>query len=150
MPINHSVNERLELFVMRFSGTVTEAEICASIARVAADLPPDGSFRSLLIFDRSTDLSAIDKDVLQSVQDRARDTLYRIPHRERRGGAAMIDGSLDAKFILPLWNALSHSDPEIDMHYDIFTTLDSALNWLEIPKGQGLSLIRGTEQTVND
>ena len=36
------------------------------------------------------------------------------------------------------------------MHYDIFTTLDSALNWLEIPKGQGLSLIRGTEQTVND
>ena len=150
MPISYSVDERLEFFVMRFSGGVTEAEICDSIARLAADLPPDGSFRSLLIFDRSTDLSAIDKEVLQSVQDLARDTLYRVPHRKRRGGAAMIDGSLDAKFILPLWNALCHSDAEIDMHFDIFTNLDSALDWLDVPHGQGISLVRGTAQTAND
>lgn len=135
---------------MRFSGAVTEAQICDAIARVAAELPPDGSYRSLLIFDRSTDLSSIDKDVLQSVQDRARDTLYRIPDRKRRGGAAMIDGSLDAKFILPLWNALSHSDPEIDMHYDIFTNMDSALNWLEIPQERGLSVACGVEQDAKD
>ena len=150
MPVSHSVDEDLELFVMRLSGHVTEAQVCDAIAGIAAELPPYGNFRSLLIFDRSADLSSIDKDVLQSIQDCALDTLYSSPERRRRGGAAMIDGSLDAKFILPLWNALSHSDPEIDMHYDIFTTLDSALNWLEIPKGQGLSLIRGTEQTVND
>ena len=150
MPVSHSVEEDLELFVMRLSGHVTEAQVCDAIARIAAELPPYGNFRSLLIFDRSADLSAIDKDVLQSIQDCARDTLYSSPERKRRGGAAMIDGSLDAKFILPLWNALCHSDAEIDMHIDIFTNLDAALNWLEIPQGQGLSLARGTEQTAND
>ncbi len=150
MPISHSVDEHLELLIMRFSGEITEAQICDTIASMAAEMPPDGSYRSLLIFERSADLSAIDKDVLQAVQDRARDTLYRVPHRKRRGGAAMIDGPLDAKFILPLWNALCHSDAEIDMHFDIFTNLDSALDWLDVPHGQGISLVRGTEQTAND
>ena len=150
MPVSHSVEEDLELFVMRLSGHVTEAQVCDAIASIAAELPPHGNFRSLLIFDRSADLSSIDKDVLQSIQDCALDTLYSSPERKRRGGAAMIDGSLDAKFILPLWNALCHSDAEIDMHIDIFTNLDAALNWLEIPQGQGLSLARGIEQTAND
>ena len=150
MPISHSVDERFDVFVMRFSGEVTEAQVCDSITSIAADLPPKGSYRSLLIFDRSTDLSAIDKDVLQSIQEHARDTLYRIPDRKRRGGAAVIDGSLDAKFILPLWNALSQGDSEIDMHFDIFTRIDSALDWLEIPRECGRWLALGAEQNAND
>ena len=106
-----------------------------------------GSYRSLLIFDSSTDLSTIDKDALQRIQETSRDTLYR--GRSRRSGAAMVNGSQDARLIMPLWNALCHSDPEIDLHFDIFTDLEPALAWLDIPPALGRSIARGGEAVAD-
>ncbi len=147
MPISYSVDKDLELFVLRFSGSVTTEQVRSAIAEVGQELGEDGSYRSLLIFDSSTDLSTIDKDALQRIQETSRDTLYR--GRSRRSGAAMVNGSQDARLIMPLWNALCHSDPEIDLHFDIFTDLEPALSWLDIPPAHGRSIARGGEAVAD-
>ena len=144
MPISYNVENDLELFVLRFSGSVTTEQVRSAIAEIAQQLGEGGSYRSLLIFSSSTDLSTIDKEALQRIQETSRDTLYR--GRSRRNSAAMVNGSQDARLIMPLWNALCHSDPEIDLHFDIFTDLEAALAWLDIPPALGRSIARGREK----
>lgn len=141
MPISHNVDNDLELFVARFSGEVTESQIREAIAGISAALVPNSSYRSLLIFDRRTDLSTVDNDALERLREIARNALHR--GRQRRSGAAMVDGSQDAKLIMPLWNAICDGDLEFDMHFDMFPDLESALDWLQIPYEQGLPIAQG-------
>ena len=59
----------------------------------------------------------------------------------RRAGAVVLNGSYDAKVILPLWNALCGVEPDPDFHFELFEEIEPALEWLGIPAAHGASVI---------
>lgn len=143
MPVIHAVDHDLELFVVRFLGRVTTDQIIDAMSGLT-ELADDGrSFRSLLIFERGTDLSEIGPAALQTIREQMAN-LYARLHLKRRAGAAMLDDSKDAKMIMPLWNALCRVETEPDLHYEIFDEIEPAISWLEVPKDSGLAIITRT------
>ena len=144
MPVGLAVENELELFVLRFFGCVTEQQILEVLGGMARGVDHVSDYRALLVFDPKTDLSELSRDALQNIRAETK-AFYREQGLGRRTGAAVLDSSQDAQLILPLWNALSRSDPEFDLHYEIFDSIGPALAWLDVPEDRGLALVASAE-----
>ena len=143
MPVYHHVDNALELIMVRFSDNVTERQISELIDGLSREVRQGGNYRSLLIFERKTDLSELDHQALEKIKEEMKG-LHRDRQMGRRASAAVLDSSHDAIIILPLWNALCAEDTELDLHYDTFKRLAPALNWLEVPEEEGLAIAKRT------
>lgn len=147
MPANHAIDKDLGLFVMRLTGRVTAPDVAAAIAGLAELTSCARQVSSLLIFDSSTDLSEINPDEIKSLRDAAID-LYRQTKVRRRAGAAVLDGSQDARIMMPFWNALCLTETEPALHYEFFNDTDAAIAWLGLPGDATRTAAKRTEQAI--
>ena len=140
MPVQYLVEQKAGLLAFRFSGNVTLQDIERAIGRVAEDATPGITYRSLLVFHGSTDLSRIGPDELNHIKSVLR-VSYDDASIERPAGAIVVDGSLDAKIITPLWKAMCDADSELDVHYRFFIDIAPALAWLDVVETPALEAI---------
>lgn len=142
MPIRVAVENRdkLRLVVYIYSGHIRPADVLDSVRRAAAQLAPKVPYRELLIFNHDTDLSDFDREFLVTFH-RQCEELYRELKLGSRTAAAMLDNSIDAKLIMPLFNALSLVGPGADLSFELFTEVEPALERLGIPLEEGLRII---------
>lgn len=146
MPAVQIIDNEFSLFALRLSGTVTVHQLTDVLAEFSATAVDGGGYHVLLIFDHDVDLSQMNTVALATLQNMGK-TVYRKLHVVRLAGAAVQDGSADAKLILPLWNALCQTDSDIDLTYKLFDRLEPALAWLGIPDAQdGLLATISTQQ----
>lgn len=142
MPIQVAVENRddLRFAVYRFSGHIAPTEAFAVVMRGIAKFPPNQPYRELLIFDHDTDLSAFDAEALTTLYEKAEE-LHRARKLGPRTAATVLDGSIDAKIILPLFNALSSTGGGTDLSFELFTDVEPALKRLGIPLDEGLKIV---------
>ncbi|MDE3115012.1 MAG: hypothetical protein KGL26_05360 [Pseudomonadota bacterium] len=142
MPIKIAIENQgdLRLAVYRYSGHVRLDEVPDSITRAVSQFAPNQPFRELLIFEHDSDLSDFDPTSLEAVY-RACAELYRRLQLGLRTAAAMLDESMDAKIIMPLFNALSLASGGPDLGFKLFTDIEPALKWLGVPTKEGLKII---------
>lgn len=140
MPVQYLVEQKAGLLAFRFSGNVTLQDVERAIGRVAEDATPGITYRSLLVFHGSTDLSRIGPDELNHIKSVLR-VSYDDASIERPAGAIVVDGSLDAKIITPLWKAMCDADSELDVHYRFFIDIAPALAWLDVVETPALEAI---------
>jgi hypothetical protein len=93
-----------------------------------------------LIFEHDTDLSDFHPESLATFMQKCTE-LYRQLKLGPRTAAAVLDESMDAKLIMPLFNALSLTGGGADLSFRLFTEIEPALNWLGIPSEDGLKII---------
>lgn len=148
MPVAHAVDKDLGLFVLRFAGRVTAAEVADAISGLGELADCAEPACSLLIFEGDTDLSEINPDEIKSFRDAATN-LYRQMKVKRRAGAAVLNGSQDARIMMPFWNAICLTDTDPDLHYEFFNDTAAATDWLGLPKDAALAAAESTEQEVD-
>lgn len=140
MPVQHLVEQEADLLALRFFGTVTLKDVERAIVAVAEDATPGITYRSLLVFHGSTDLSQIGPDELNYIKS-VLQLKYENACIERPAGAIVVDGSLDARIITPLWKAICDADSEMDVHYRFFIDIAPALAWLDVVETPALNAI---------
>ena len=145
MTIKIAVENRNELrfVVYRYSGHISLADVLDSVTRAARQLTPNQPYRELLIFNHDTDLSDFDPETLATFY-RQCDKLYRELKLGPRTAAAMLDESIDAKLIMPLFNVLSQAGGGADLSFELFTEVEPALERLGVPLEEGLKIVART------
>lgn len=131
MPVQHLVENKARLLAFHFLGDVTYDQVEDAVKAVAETAAPGIRYCSLLVFDGSTDLSKIGLDALRAIK-----TVMTFCSQEsamqRPAGAIVIDGSLDARIIMPLWKEICDAETDIDIHYRFFIEVAPALAWLDV------------------
>jgi hypothetical protein len=142
MPKKVAVENRDEfcLVVYRYSGRVTMAEIVEAIARASELLAPNRSYFVMAIFDEDADLSELNPTILGALYRKSRDT-YIAKQYGPRTAVAVLNGSADARMIVPLFNAMSKASGGIDLGFELFDDIESALQRLGIPLDEGLAIV---------
>jgi hypothetical protein len=132
VPVRYKVLSAHDLFVMRFSKRVTEDEVVETISHMKEMASGTGIWRSLTLFERTVDLSDLDVPALKTISQKSLE-MYRELGLRRATSAAVIDGSADARMIMPLYNALCERQADIDLSFDLFVDMNVALDWLGLP-----------------
>lgn len=145
MPTIHATDQDLGLFILRFSGRVTTPEVTAAISDLGELTNRVEAACSLLIFESNTDLSEISHEEIKSFRD-AVTNLYRQTKTRRRAGAAVLNGSQDARIMMPFWNALCLTETGPDLRYEFFNDIAAAIDWLGLSRNAALAVVRRTEQ----
>jgi hypothetical protein len=142
MPVKVAVENRdkLRFVVFRYSGHIDPADVLASATRALSNLAPDQPYRELLIFKHDTDLSNFDPESLATLYRKC-DELYRKLKLGPRIAAAVLDASVDAKLIMPLFNAVSLTVGGPDLSFELFTDVEPALKRLGVPVEEGLMIV---------
>jgi hypothetical protein len=142
MAIKVAVENRDELrfAVYRYSGHINMLDVLASVTRATTQFGPNQPYSELLIFQHDTDLSNWDPESLATLYRKA-DELYSKLKLGPRTAAAVLDDSLDAKIIMPLFNALSLARGGADLRFELFTDVEPALKRLGIPVEEGLKIV---------
>ena len=142
MPIKVAVenSDELRLIVYVFSGDIDPAGVIVAVTHAVGKLAPHQAYRELLIFQRDTDLSDFDPETLARLC-RTLDELVRKHKLGSRTSAAVLDGSIDAKLIMPLFNALTLVGGGVDLRFELFAEVEPALKWLSIPPEEGLKCV---------
>jgi hypothetical protein len=142
MPIKFAVEDRadLALVVYQYSGHIGLKDVLNSVTRAVSGFGPNRPYRELLIFEHDSDLSDFDSNSLALLyRDSAE--LYRKLNLGPRTAAAVLDESMDAKLIMPLFNALSLKAGMADLSFKLFTDVEPALKWLGVPVNEGPKII---------
>ena len=132
MPVVTSVADDGSFVAFRFHKKISTDDVLAASAEMAKKVTRDGEFVSLLLFEAGVDLSDIDADSINAIRSNRQRELLDFGLK-RRAGAAVVDGSIDAKFVLKLWNAICDCDPDIDLSFQTFGEPGPALEWLDVP-----------------
>ena len=142
MPIKFVVEDKgdYSVVVYRYFGSVTAEDIIDASQKAFRQLKPGTPYRSLLLFDRNTDLSELTQQSLDAVRARGNEE-YRRFRLGPRIGAAVLDHSSDARMLLPLFNALNLARGGVDLSFAPFETLEPALERLGIPLDEGRALV---------
>lgn len=142
MTIKLAVENRddLRFVVYRYSDHISLADVFNSVTRAARLLTPNQPYRELLIFNHDTDLSDFDPRSLASFHRQCNE-LYRELKLGPRTAATVLDKSIDAKLIMPLFNALSQAGGGADLSFELFTEVKPALERLGIPMEEGLKIV---------
>lgn len=141
MPIKVAIENRdeLRLVVYRYSGHIYIADVLESVERATKQIAPGQPYRELLIFEHDTDLSDLDPTSLKGFMQKCVELYYELKLGPR-SAAAVLDESMDAKLIMPLFNALALT-PGPDLSFELFTEIEAALKWLGIPAEEGLKVV---------
>jgi len=145
MPVVARTDEARTFLVVRYCDRVTTEQVLAVSADTARMMTRETSFSTLLIFDATVDLSDFNASVIDHIR-KNRDSELASFGLRRRAGAAVVDSSVDANMVMPLWNALNEVDPNNNLHFELFKTVGPALNWLEVPATLALPVIEETER----
>lgn len=143
MPIKIAVENRddLRFAVCRYSGHIDPSDALAVLMHGLSKFPPNQPYRELLIFERDTDLSDFDAKTLAMLY-REGGEIHRAMKLGPRTAATVLDGSADAKIILPLFNALSSiGGGGTDLSFELFREVEPALKCLGIPLDEGLKIV---------
>lgn len=132
--------EELRFVVCRFSGHIAPSEAFAVLMRGVSQFPPHQPYRELLIFEHDTDLSDFDAKALTTIYQKSEE-IHRALKLGPRTAATVLDGSIDAKMILPLFNALSSAGRGTDLSFALFSDIEPALKHLGVPLDQGLKIV---------
>jgi hypothetical protein len=143
MPVISVADAAGELLVVRYFGSLTAEAILASNAESAGMVTRSGPFATLLIFESSVDLSTIDAAAVKTIRQ-TRKQQFLDYGLQRRAGAAVVEAAQDANLLLPLWNALSDTDPEVDLRVKLFHDFGPALAWLGIDAALAMPLVART------
>jgi hypothetical protein len=141
MPIKAAVDTSPDarLAVLCFSGHVSAADVLAAARGALTQFPPGLPFRELLIFEHDTDLSDISAELLEKLYHDC-EALRRDLQLGARSGIAVLDDSMDAKFIMPLFNALVTPGGS-DMGFGLVHDVEPAFERLGIPLQEGLKIL---------
>ena len=140
MPLNYAFDEELGLLSVRYSGLIQVEEIIDAIPAMGELATQSPSYAVLLLFDDKVDLSTIGMDELKRIKQTEQDA-YRDLKLKRRASAAVLARSVDARVLMPLWNALSEIDTEPGFRYKAFRQPEEAFDWLGVPRDRGRELI---------
>lgn len=143
MPVATSVDDDGSFVVFRFHEKVTTSDVLAASAETAKRATRDGEFVTLLLFEAGVDFSDIDADSINAIRSN-REREFHDFGLKRRAGAAVVDGSLDARVVLKLWNAICDCDPDFDLSFQTFDQPSPALEWLDIPAARADPVISRT------
>jgi len=143
MPVISVADAAGELLVVRYFGRLTADAILASNAESAGKVTRSAPFATLLIFESSVDLSTVDAAAVKTIRQ-TRKQQFQDYGLQRRAGAAVVEAAQDANLLLPLWNALSDTDPEVDLRVKLFTDFAPALAWLGIDAALAMPLVAQT------
>jgi hypothetical protein len=143
MPVETCISEDGSLVVFRFHELVTAQQVLTACTETATGIDRNGRFSSLLLFEAGVDLSDIDAEAINAIRLH-REREFRDYGLTRHAGAAVVDGSLDARLVLKLWNALSDCDPEFDLSFKLFDKAGPALEWLGIPAARARPVVEQT------
>lgn len=131
MPVQHLVENRAQLLAFHFFGDVTYGQVDAATQAILASASPGITYRSLLVFDGSTDLSKIGRKELSAIKS-VMNTAHEKSSIHRPAGAIVIDGSLDAAIIMPVWKSICDADTEVEIRYRFFIEVTPAFAWLDV------------------
>jgi len=143
MPVISVADAAGELLVVRYFGRLTADAILASNAESAGKVTRSAPFATLLIFESSVDLSTVDAAAVKTIRQ-TRKQQFQDYGLQRRAGAAVVEAAQDANLLLPLWNALSDTDPEVDLRVKLFNDFAPALAWLGIDAALAMPLVAQT------
>jgi hypothetical protein len=143
MPVISVADAAGELLVVRYFGRLTAETILASNAENAGKVTRSAPFATLLIFESSVDLSTVDAAAVKTIRQ-TRKQQFQDYGLQRRAGAAVVEAAQDANLLLPLWNALSDTDPEVDLRVKLFNDFAPALDWLGIDAALAMPLVSQT------
>ena len=132
--------DHLRLIVYRYSGHISIADVLDSVTRATSQIAPAQPYNEVLIFEHDTDLSDFHPELLEGIIHKCRG-LYAKLMLGPRTAVAVLDESLDAKIIMPLFNALALTGSGADLSFQLFTDIEPALQRLGIPKEEGLEII---------
>jgi len=136
MPVKTTVENPHRLFVSYWFGRITEADMLRAIAELADGANGSGTYRGLVVFAPRVDLSEWSSDVLTKARAAAKASFVRLG-LGRGASAAVLHGGVDAGLVMPLWNALCDTDPEIDLGFTFFHEIETALDYLGAPPDVG-------------
>lgn len=131
MPIHHLVEDRARLLAFHFFGDVAYRQVENAVEAVVEAATPEITYRSILVFHETTDLSKIGPDELRAIRS-VMNTAHKETNVRRPASAIVIDGALDARIIMPLWKAVCDADSDIEIHYRFFIEVAPALAWLDV------------------
>ena len=142
MPIKVAVEQRDEfrLVVYRYSGHIDMADVLAAVTNAVNQFAPNQSYCELLIFKHDADLSDFDPKSLATFYKKC-DELFEKLKSGPRTAAAVLDNSIDAKLIMPFFNALSQAGRGVDLSFELFIDVEPALQRLGIPVEEGLKVV---------
>lgn len=140
MPVNHLLDDHARLLAFHFHGAVHSKDVESAVQQLAEASNPEIEYRSFLVFHGSTDLSGIGPEELKVIKARMNQA-YDAAAVQRPVGAIVVDGSLDAKMIMPLWKAMCEADPETGVRYRFFIEVAPALAWLDVVETEELSTL---------
>lgn len=143
MPVRYLVDNQRNLLVTRFFQSVTRQDVEAAIEDIGRQVAGARRYVSLLIFEHSVDLSALDVTALTAIRD-AQVHLFRTNGVKRGKAAAVLDHSTEAHLVMPLHNALCEMDPESKAGFKLFYTISSALDYLGLPNTVETEILAGT------
>jgi hypothetical protein len=116
------------------------ADVLAAVTNAVNHFAPNQSYCELLIFEHDADLSDFDPKSLAAFYKEC-DELFRRLKLGPRNAAAVLDDSVDAKLIMPFFNALSQAGKGFDLSFELFTDVEPALQRLGIPMEEGLKVV---------
>lgn len=148
MPIARMVDDDLNLMVFRFFDRVTGDELIDAIRRADRGLDPATRYNSLLVFDSFVDLSDLKVIALREAKQ-ALKTVCRRAGMRPRIEVAVIDGSADARLILPLWSALCDADPDLDVHHRHFDSVEQACACLDVSVDACTTMLSRTDRRLH-
>ncbi|MBO6783605.1 MAG: hypothetical protein JJ899_10100 [Alphaproteobacteria bacterium] len=137
MPVHYLTDDRAQLLAYRFSAAISCAEVVDAIVETAAEAKRGVSYCFLLVFDPSTDLTPLedeDMDRIAATMNSAQDKTG----FARGTGAVVVDDTLEAETVKPLWKAICDSDTHAQMHYRFFIDIGPALAWLDVAESDDL------------
>lgn len=131
MPVHCEYFAKENIISFDLKGFVKAQEFVDTINTITFDGTEFLAVDHLCMFHQDTDLSELNFGALKQMNECIKtryDEIGLTRHRE----ACILDGSIDAKIVMPLWRALCDFDSETEVDVKFFSTKSEAANWLGI------------------
>lgn len=131
MPVQCKYDLDNDILGFDFRGSITVQEFSEALASIPEKGPAKIEVNHVCRFHHDTDLSGVTANDLRHVNDLIKDH-YAAIGLVRKKDACVLDGSVDAQLVMPLWRALCNLDPDVGVEVEFFSTSAEAADWLNI------------------
>lgn len=145
MPVDVAFDTEHRIVCAVYSGALDKRSLLESLADFVQTHKNAGDISFLNVYRETTDLSQMSANDVFALKDNVHELL--VSHGlVRLKSAHVLDGSVDAKLILPLWAGANAADPETAVPIAMFDDLDEAFRFLGLDPRAGLALVHRAEQ----